>query len=614
MSQQDAQAAQALLSEVLPTIVTTLLAVDTGVDTAIERLGGVDDFVVDDDAGQQLAEARTALLRARGRAGWAVSQLEHWGQDALAAARNREGSATAPSERTSGDSAAVTPTAESLAVGFLARGLCDPPSHPQWVRALVREVGFANESSGIDRPGRIIAFDVAGGTGIEVTSVLSEEEGEDACGSGSTRLLGHQRHTQKALAKAGVDFVMSWGVRQHPSADPGDKDEREVGGYDPNRRGVRDMQQGSAVLLVSNAREFLLRKRTDAIGAGVAAGHYGDLRVPCAVGGCVVRKGDDHYAMVRLYPQNHRQGAGDVMRGLSLLDAPGIVSTVAMRFGQAPGATVDKTGRMESAVLWHHENVDATGEYVMIVAHWRAPQARAAGVPALPEGLAGDASVGLMAHLGGRWTATADAELRARFEEAVRDAKRTREEQLRAPERPMADGSGLGPLARWEEPGDAAPAPAQPGTAVTVQPAAPVVSQPTQSVQRVQAAVREAMESQREFRTKEVASARVVFGYWQEAMGKPRAIFDDRRRARIIARLRENKGDIGELCYAIDGAEKDDWLMGRDPKSNGRKYNDIETVLRDRAQVERLAEAMPGYRKGVEHPLLRTLREEAARG
>lgn len=98
------------------------------------------------------------------------------------------------------------------------------------------------------------------------------------------------------------------------------------------------------------------------------------------------------------------------------------------------------------------------------------------------------------------------------------------------------------------------------------------------------------------------ARAALVFAYWARKMHKPRALLDAKREKRILARLRENEGDVSELLYCIDGAEKDDFLMGRDERAT-RPYNGVETIFRDRAQVERLAERRAGYQKGEPHPL-----------
>ena len=102
----------------------------------------------------------------------------------------------------------------------------------------------------------------------------------------------------------------------------------------------------------------------------------------------------------------------------------------------------------------------------------------------------------------------------------------------------------------------------------------------------------------------QLAQARValIFSYWAKVMHRARALLDAKREKRLLARLRENDGDVSELLYGVDGAKGDDWTMGRDVKSQ-RAYNGIETIFRDREQVERFAELCVGYRKGETHPL-----------
>ena len=97
--------------------------------------------------------------------------------------------------------------------------------------------------------------------------------------------------------------------------------------------------------------------------------------------------------------------------------------------------------------------------------------------------------------------------------------------------------------------------------------------------------------------------AEVVFAYWAAKLHHPGAILDRKREKRILSRLRESQGDWSLLLYAIDGALRDDYLMGRDDRAN-RKYDGIETVFRDRAQVERLAELCPKFCAGQRHPLV----------
>lgn len=95
----------------------------------------------------------------------------------------------------------------------------------------------------------------------------------------------------------------------------------------------------------------------------------------------------------------------------------------------------------------------------------------------------------------------------------------------------------------------------------------------------------------------------VVFAYWAARLNHPHAILDPKREKRIMARLRETRGEWGLLCYAVDGASRDGYLMGRDDRAP-RKYDGISTIFRDLEQVERLAELCPKYRAGQPHPLV----------
>jgi len=69
-------------------------------------------------------------------------------------------------------------------------------------------------------------------------------------------------------------------------------------------------------------------------------------------------------------------------------------------------------------------------------------------------------------------------------------------------------------------------------------------------------------------------------------------LFDDKRRKRVKSRLREGF-TVERLKLAIDGALKDDFLMGLKQGSPKNGYRDVATVLRDAAQVERLIELAP---------------------
>jgi hypothetical protein len=101
------------------------------------------------------------------------------------------------------------------------------------------------------------------------------------------------------------------------------------------------------------------------------------------------------------------------------------------------------------------------------------------------------------------------------------------------------------------------------------------------------------------------AKAEFLFAYWALVMDHPRAIYDDKRKKRIESALRENRGDVGELLYAVDGARKTPYLMGENETRT--RYDGVETVLRDRAQIEKLAAKCPAYQRGEPHPRLQEL-------
>lgn len=88
-----------------------------------------------------------------------------------------------------------------------------------------------------------------------------------------------------------------------------------------------------------------------------------------------------------------------------------------------------------------------------------------------------------------------------------------------------------------------------------------------------------------------IAIVRDVFECWQRVHVHPTARLDPKRIARIRGALKLRSA--GDLCQAIRGALKDDWLMGRDLKSP-RKYDGLETILRDAAQIERLIDLETG--------------------
>ena len=67
-----------------------------------------------------------------------------------------------------------------------------------------------------------------------------------------------------------------------------------------------------------------------------------------------------------------------------------------------------------------------------------------------------------------------------------------------------------------------------------------------------------------------------------------------KRRKRVSDRLREGF-TVEDLKLACDGAAHDDWLMGRKQGSPG--YRDVETILRDAGQVERLRDLAMSNRR-----------------
>jgi hypothetical protein len=94
------------------------------------------------------------------------------------------------------------------------------------------------------------------------------------------------------------------------------------------------------------------------------------------------------------------------------------------------------------------------------------------------------------------------------------------------------------------------------------------------------------------------ADVQSVFDAWRRIHGHKNSKLDSKRRKRIKYAL--ELFTSSQLESALMGALRDDWLMGRDPKSP-RKYDGIETLLRDTAQIERLIELSTG-RTGKQAP------------
>lgn len=107
------------------------------------------------------------------------------------------------------------------------------------------------------------------------------------------------------------------------------------------------------------------------------------------------------------------------------------------------------------------------------------------------------------------------------------------------------------------------------------------------------------------------AGAEFVFYYWATMHRKREGstILDTKRRSRLVARLSE--GDflqtLDMMLYAVEGSLKDPNLMGQN--ETGTKYTGVETIFRDRGQVERLADLVTKYKRGIPHRLLSRAQE-----
>jgi hypothetical protein len=108
----------------------------------------------------------------------------------------------------------------------------------------------------------------------------------------------------------------------------------------------------------------------------------------------------------------------------------------------------------------------------------------------------------------------------------------------------------------------------------------------------------------------EPAAVRDVFATWQRVHGHPEAKLDGKRAARIRGALKIHPPD--KLKQAIRGALKDDWLMGRDPKSP-RKYDGLETLLRDTSIIERLIDLETGKVQPIRRATTGSLQPDAGR-
>lgn len=106
-------------------------------------------------------------------------------------------------------------------------------------------------------------------------------------------------------------------------------------------------------------------------------------------------------------------------------------------------------------------------------------------------------------------------------------------------------------------------------------------------------------------------NAELVFMYWAAKFDHTGALLDAKRERKIVERLKENGDNVSELLYALDGAYHDPWTMGT-ARDSSRKYDDIPTILRDRAQIERFAATRPAWKKDPDEPHKQLKQLEAA--
>jgi hypothetical protein len=84
---------------------------------------------------------------------------------------------------------------------------------------------------------------------------------------------------------------------------------------------------------------------------------------------------------------------------------------------------------------------------------------------------------------------------------------------------------------------------------------------------------------------------RSVFEAWASAAEHPRAKLDEKRSRRISARLDEGFTPE-QLIQAVNSWRLDPWLTGKNP--DGKVYDELESLLRDAAKVERLLDLGSG--------------------
>ncbi|MBK1717291.1 hypothetical protein [Thiocystis violacea] len=85
-----------------------------------------------------------------------------------------------------------------------------------------------------------------------------------------------------------------------------------------------------------------------------------------------------------------------------------------------------------------------------------------------------------------------------------------------------------------------------------------------------------------------------IFTHWQQAMNKPRAKLDTKRRAAIAARLKDGYS-VEDLLSAVDGCKGSAWHQGQNDRH--RPFNDLSLICRDGAHVEQFLDLATGQRQ-----------------
>jgi len=79
--------------------------------------------------------------------------------------------------------------------------------------------------------------------------------------------------------------------------------------------------------------------------------------------------------------------------------------------------------------------------------------------------------------------------------------------------------------------------------------------------------------------------------FYEEKIGKKLKTFGEDRRTKVKARM-ENFS-LNDLKRVIENISNSDWHMGRDPKTDGKDYNNFELLFRSDIKVEQYLNLMP---------------------